>query len=64
MQSAAPTKKSRVRARRRAEQSMQAGEQMESSYVNRSAWWSIGTSLGFEAIMLAIACWIFIRRDF
>ena len=51
-------------ARRRAEQSMEAGEQMESSYVNRSAWWSIGTSLGFETIMLAIACWIFIRRDF
>lgn len=31
---------------------------------NRPLWWIIGTSLGFEALILAICCWIFSRRDF
>jgi ABC-type transport system involved in multi-copper enzyme maturation permease subunit len=30
----------------------------------RSVGWVIGTSLGFEAIVLAIAAWMFARRDF
>ncbi len=30
----------------------------------RSVTWIIGTSLGFEAVMLALAGWIFCRRDF
>lgn len=30
----------------------------------RSATWILGTSLAFEAVILAIACWIFARRDF
>jgi len=30
----------------------------------RPAWWVIGTSLGFEGVILAIACWIFKRRNF
>lgn len=30
----------------------------------RPLWWVIGTSLGFEAVILGIACWIFCRRDF
>jgi ABC-type transport system involved in multi-copper enzyme maturation permease subunit len=30
----------------------------------RSLWWVIGTSLGFEGIVLLIAGWIFVRRDF
>ncbi len=30
----------------------------------RPAWWILGTSLGFEAMVLGIACWIFARRDF
>lgn len=30
----------------------------------RSAWWIVGTSLGFEAVVLGIACWVFVRRDF
>lgn len=51
-------------ARQRTEQSMEASEETEASYVHRSAWWSIGTSLGFEAVLLAIACWVFVRRDF
>ncbi len=31
---------------------------------SRSAWWVIGTSLGFEAVVLLIAGWLFARRDF
>lgn len=30
----------------------------------RSPWWIIGTSLGFEAVVLGVACVIFARRDF
>lgn len=31
---------------------------------NRPLWWIIGTSVGFEAVVLGLACWIFARRDF
>lgn len=31
---------------------------------SRSVWWILGTSLGFEAVVLGIACLIFSRRDF
>jgi hypothetical protein len=37
---------------------------MESERRSRSAWWIVGTSLGFEAVVLAYCCWIFVRRDF
>lgn len=30
----------------------------------RSVWWVLGTSLGFEALVLGIAGWVFARRDF
>ncbi len=30
----------------------------------RSVWWVLGTSLGFEVVILGIASWIFCRRDF
>lgn len=30
----------------------------------RSAWWIVGTSLGFEIVMLGLAALIFCRRDF
>ncbi|GAB4386615.1 MAG: hypothetical protein Kow0022_16160 [Phycisphaerales bacterium] len=30
----------------------------------RPVWWVIGTSLGFEAVVMAIAGWIFVRRDY
>lgn len=30
----------------------------------RPVWWILGTSLGFEAVVLGIAAWIFCRRDF
>jgi len=31
---------------------------------NRPVWWVLGTSLGFEAVILGIGAWIFCRRDF
>lgn len=36
----------------------------EEVFRGRSVWWILGTSLGFEAIVLGIACVIFARRDF
>lgn len=33
-------------------------------YNSRSLWWIVGTSLIFEAFVLAIGAWIFRRRDF
>ena len=29
-----------------------------------STGWVIGTSLGFEAVVLGLACWVFCRRDY
>ncbi len=40
------------------------GERMQEKMLARSVWWVIGTSLGFEAVVLGIAAWIFCRRDF
>lgn len=31
---------------------------------SRPVWWVVGTSLLFEAAVLGLACWIFVRRDF
>lgn len=31
---------------------------------SRSLWWIIGTSLSFEGVLVGLAAWIFIRRDF
>ena len=42
------------------EATMRAAEELDS----RSPWWIIGTSLGFEAVVLLIAGWVFARRDF
>ncbi len=30
----------------------------------RNVWWVLGTSLGFEVVVLGVATWIFKRRDF
>ena len=30
----------------------------------RSPWWIVGTSLGFEVVVMGLAAWIFCRRDF
>ncbi|MEM7809121.1 MAG: hypothetical protein AAF561_13515 [Planctomycetota bacterium] len=35
----------------------------QAAYDNRPLWWSIGTSFGFQGVLLAIACWVFGRRD-
>lgn len=39
-------------------------QRMEQQRRQRSAWWILGTSLAFEAFVLAIAAGIFARRDF
>lgn len=43
---------------------MEAQRRMEEDYKNRSAWYIIGTSLLFEAVVLVFACYLFYRRDF
>jgi hypothetical protein len=37
---------------------------MEEELESRSEWYVIGTSVVFEIVMLVLACFIFIRRDF
>lgn len=46
---------------RRAE--AQGSQGAAEAYASRPLWWSIGTSLGFEAAVLALCCWLFARRD-
>lgn len=48
--------------RMRAEQHAQIEVQRES--LTRSPMWIVGTSLGFEAVILGLSAWIFCRRDF
>jgi hypothetical protein len=33
-------------------------------YESKSYWYILGTSLLFEAFILLLACWMFVRRDF
>ena len=42
----------------------QAAREMAETLRNRSIWWIVGTSLAFEAVVLAWAALIFCRRDF
>lgn len=42
----------------------QAAQLTEEAFRERSVWWIVGTSLGFEAVVLGIACVVFARRDF
>lgn len=37
---------------------------MQEEYDSRSLWYVIGTSVGFEALVLVVACFFFVRRDF
>ena len=37
---------------------------LKESKLNKSAWWVLGTSLGFEVLVLGLAARIFYRRDF
>ena len=57
-------------------QGMYANDPKKMEYMNEAArrylvekkkngpWYVVGTSLGFEAVVLLITCWIFKRRDF
>lgn len=47
------------------DQSMQAGAiRADQEGRERPLWWVVGTSLGFEAVVVGIGAWIFVRRDF
>lgn len=46
------------------EAQLEAGRRVEERIRSRSEFWVIGTSLGFEAVILAIGALIFCRRDF
>ena len=39
-------------------------QRLEDEYTARPLWYVLGTSLLFEAVVLALACWIFARRDY
>lgn len=47
-----------------AEDRTRVARQVESEFRERSLIWVVGTSLGFEAFILLICCWVFARRDF
>lgn len=42
----------------------QAAQRVQDKVRDRPLWWVLGTSFGFEAVILGIAAWIFCRRDF
>ena len=48
----------------RREMEAETFDELQEDYRSRSAWQIIGTSLLFELCLLAISCWIFVRRDF
>ncbi len=39
-------------------------QRVQEEYDDRSLWYILGTSLAFEAIVLGLAMWLFVRRDF
>lgn len=43
---------------------LQSQEEFAEAMHQRSPWWIIGTSLGFELAVLSLGAWIFCRRDF
>lgn len=53
----------RERARRR-QADREAQEEADRAVRGRSVPWILGTSLGFEAVVLGIAAWVFCRRDY
>jgi len=47
------------------DQAMQDGAiRADQATRERPLWWVVGTSLGFEAVIVGIGAWIFVRRDF
>ncbi len=53
-----------ARRRRRGGPDPRGARIVEEQMRNRTTLWIIGTSLAFEAVILGIACVIFVRRDF
>ena len=57
-----------IRLHRNDPEKMMVAAEAASDYIKskseRSPWYTIGTSLCFEAVMLLLSCWIFVRRDF
>lgn len=43
---------------------VRAQAEAEARQRERPLWWVLGTSLGFEAVVLVLAAWLFCRRDF
>ncbi len=43
---------------------MDAAKEIHETLLTRPVWWVVGTSLLFEAAVLALAGWIFCRRDY
>ncbi len=37
---------------------------LEEDYASKSTWYITGSSLAFEAVVLALACFVFVRRDY
>jgi ABC-type transport system involved in multi-copper enzyme maturation permease subunit len=47
------------------QQAMQSAQrEFQEALYQRSPFWIVGTSLGFEVVVLALAAWVFCRRDF
>lgn len=42
----------------------EASRRTQAEFKSRSAWWVMGTSLAFEAVILSFGAWRFSRRDF
>ncbi len=42
----------------------EAQRRVQQEYDAKSEWYLIGSSLVFEALVLSLACWIFVRRDY
>ncbi len=49
--------------RRREQMQIEGESRAGAAYSGRSWWWSLGTSFLFQAVLVAIACWMFARRD-
>jgi ABC-type transport system involved in multi-copper enzyme maturation permease subunit len=46
------------------QQRQEAQREVMETIRKRTVWWVVGTSLGFEAVVLALGAWIFCRRDY
>lgn len=63
-EAASSTRRVRGRPNDRGFGSDKVAQELERTLRARSAWWVLGTSLGFEAVVLGLGAWIFCRRDF